>query len=51
MRSATISLGREIAQQLGHRTTLAIPLVNEQRTIGCLLLRRTVVEVFTRKAD
>ena len=42
-------LGREIAQQLGHRTTLAIPLVNEQRAIGCLLLRRTVVEVFTQK--
>ena len=42
-------LGREIAQQLGHRTTLAIPLVNEQRTIGCLLLRRTVVEVFAPK--
>ena len=42
-------LGREIAHQLGHRTTLAIPLVNEQRAIGCLLLRRTVVEVFTQK--
>ncbi len=42
-------LGREIAQQLGHRTTLAIPLVNEQRAIGCLLLRRTVVEGFTQK--
>ena len=40
-------LGREIAQQFGHRTTLGIPLMSEDKAIGCLLLRRTVVQPFT----
>jgi GAF domain-containing protein len=40
-------LGREIAQQFGHRTTLGIPLMSEDEAIGCLLLRRTVVQPFT----
>ena len=36
-------LGREIAQQYGHRTTLGVPLLVENKAIGCLLVRRTVV--------
>jgi two-component system, NtrC family, sensor kinase len=40
-------LGHEIAQQFGHRTTLGIPLMSEDDAIGCLLLRRTVVQPFT----
>ena len=39
-------LGREIAQQYGHRTTLGVPLLVENKAIGCLLVRRTVVEPF-----
>ena len=42
-------LGVEIARQFGHRTTLGIPLMSDVGTIGCLLLRRTVVEPFSDK--
>ena len=42
-------LGSDLAQQFGHRTTMGIPLISDQRAIGCLLLRRTVVEPFTGK--
>jgi len=41
-------LGREIAQQYGHRTTLGVPLLVENKAIGCLLVRRAVVEPFTK---
>ena len=40
-------LGVEIARQFGHRTTLGIPLMSDVGAIGCLLLRRTVVEAFS----
>src|SRR5262249_25588562 len=42
-------LGVEIARQLGHRTTLGIPLMSDVGAIGCLLLRRPVVEPFSDK--
>jgi GAF domain-containing protein len=42
-------LGVEIARQFGHRTTLGIPLMSDAGAIGCLLLRRTVVEPFSEK--
>jgi signal transduction histidine kinase len=42
-------LGVEIARQFGHRTTLGIPLMSDVGAIGCLLLRRTVVEAFSDK--
>src|SRR5262245_39231461 len=41
-------LGREIAQQYGHQTTLGVPLLVENKAIGCLLVRRTVVEPFAK---
>jgi signal transduction histidine kinase/putative methionine-R-sulfoxide reductase with GAF domain len=42
-------LGHELANRLGFRTTLGIPLLRENEAIGCLLLRRQVVEPFTEK--
>jgi two-component system NtrC family sensor kinase len=42
-------LGRQIAQQFGHRTTLCVPLVSDSEAIGCFLLRRTIVEPFTEQ--
>jgi signal transduction histidine kinase len=42
-------LGVEIARQFGHRTTLGIPLMSDVGAIGCLLLRRTVLEPFSDK--
>ena len=42
-------LGRLIAQQFGHRTTLCVPLVSDTTAIGCFLLRRTVVQPFTEQ--
>jgi two-component system NtrC family sensor kinase len=41
-------LGKEIAQQYGHRTTLGVPLLVEDKAIGCLLVRRPVVEPFAK---
>ena len=41
-------LGREIAQQYGHRTTLGVPLLVGNKAIGCLLVRRPVVEPFAK---
>jgi two-component system NtrC family sensor kinase len=40
-------LGRQIAEQFGHRTTLALPLVRDDETAGCILLRRLIVDDFT----
>ncbi|HVD83530.1 MAG TPA: GAF domain-containing protein [Bradyrhizobium sp.] len=39
-------LGREYALALGHRTTLAVPLVREDRALGTILVRRTEVRPF-----
>src|SRR5262249_38861863 len=41
--------GREIAQKFGHRTIVGIPLISEGSPIGCLLLRRSVVQPFAEK--
>jgi len=43
------TFGRDLARQFGHRTTLAIPLMREDEAVGCLLLRRLVVEPFSEK--
>jgi GAF domain-containing protein len=42
-------LGRQIAERFGHRTTLGIPLLRGREAIGCLLLRRNIVQPFTDK--
>jgi GAF domain-containing protein len=39
--------GREMAIRIGHRTTLAIPLMREDNAIGALLIRRMEVRPFT----
>ena len=41
--------GSERALRLGHRTTLAIPLLRKDEAIGTLLIRRTEVRPFTDK--
>jgi GAF domain-containing protein len=40
-------LGRQVAAKYGHRTTLAIPLLRNDETAGCILLRRLIVDDFT----
>jgi two-component system, NtrC family, sensor kinase len=42
-------LGREYALALGHRTTLAVPLIREDRALGTILIRRTEVRPFEGK--
>jgi signal transduction histidine kinase len=42
-------IGRELAIRIGHRTTLGIPLLRDDIAIGCLLLRRKVVQPFVEK--
>jgi signal transduction histidine kinase len=37
------------ARRMGHRTTLGIPLLKEDKAIGTLLIRRTEVRPFTEK--
>jgi signal transduction histidine kinase len=39
-------LGRQLAEKWGHRTTLAVPLLREDRALGSILLRRTEVRPF-----
>ncbi|MFI5399999.1 MAG: GAF domain-containing protein, partial [SAR324 cluster bacterium] len=39
--------GRELAMRLGHRTTLAVPLIRESKALGTILLRRAEVRPFT----
>jgi two-component system, NtrC family, sensor kinase len=39
-------LGREYALALGHRTTLAVPLIREGRALGTILVRRAEVRPF-----
>ena len=43
------SAGREYARKLGHRTTLAVPLIKEGRALGTILVRRTEVRPFEEK--
>jgi GAF domain-containing protein len=42
-------LGREFALALGHRTTLAVPLIRENRALGTILVRRAEVRPFDDK--
>jgi two-component system NtrC family sensor kinase len=42
-------LGREYALVLGHRTTLAVPLIQEDRALGTILIRRAEVRPFQGK--
>ncbi len=42
-------LGRRLAQQFGHHTTLAVPLVREDRALGAILLRRLTVQPFSER--
>ena len=39
--------GQELARELGHRTTLAVPLLREGVAIGAITIRRTEVRPFT----
>src|SRR6516225_447212 len=41
--------GMEMANRLGHRTTLAVPLMRESEAIGAILIRRAEVKPFTDK--
>src|SRR5262245_5648227 len=41
--------GSKMANRLGHRTTLAVPLIREREAIGAILIRRTEVKSFTDK--
>jgi signal transduction histidine kinase len=41
--------GREFALRFGHRTILAVPLMREERALGCILVRRTEVRPFEQK--
>ncbi|MDP9321809.1 MAG: GAF domain-containing protein [Chloroflexota bacterium] len=40
------ALGRKIAAQTGHRTTLGAPLLRQGEPIGVILMRRTTVQPF-----
>jgi GAF domain-containing protein len=41
--------GRQLAMRFGHRTTLAVPLIREDRALGTILVRRTEVRPFEDK--
>src|SRR5262249_12359975 len=41
--------GSKMAVRLGHRTTLAVPLIREREAIGAILIRRREVKPFTDK--
>ncbi|MDR6756817.1 GAF domain-containing protein [Mycoplana sp. BE70] len=41
--------GYKMAVRMGHRTTLAVPLLRQGEAIGGLVIRRTEVRPFTRK--
>jgi len=42
-------IGKQQAQQMGHRTTLAAPMIREGRAIGAILLRRGEVRPFSER--
>jgi two-component system NtrC family sensor kinase len=42
-------LGRELALALGHRTTLAVPLLREDCALGAILVRRAEVRPFDNR--
>jgi two-component system NtrC family sensor kinase len=42
-------LGRELSQQMGHRSILSVPLLRENESIGAIVLRRTEVHPFSEK--
>jgi GAF domain-containing protein len=42
-------LGRELARQLGQRSTLSVPLLREGESIGAIVLRRVEVHPFSDK--
>ncbi len=46
---AEFPVGRESARRLGHRTTLAVPLLREGAAIGAILIRRREVNPFSDK--
>ncbi len=46
---AEFPLGREFAHRVGHRTTLAVPLLREGTAIGAILIRRREVRPFNDK--
>ena len=41
--------GSDMALRMGHRTTLAIPLMRENEAIGAIMIRRTELKPFTDK--
>ncbi|WP_331373373.1 GAF domain-containing protein [Sinorhizobium chiapasense] len=41
--------GHRMAARMGHRTTLAAPLLRQEESIGALVIRRTEVRSFTEK--
>src|SRR5262252_2378259 len=41
--------GKELAQRFGHRTTLTVPLLRDQKAIGGICVRRREVRPFTDK--
>ena len=43
------ALGRELAKKFGHHTTLAVPLIREDRALGAIAIRRTEVRPFEQK--
>ncbi len=47
--SAEFPEGSEIARQLGHRTTLVVPLMREGAPIGAINVRRTEAQLFTER--
>jgi signal transduction histidine kinase len=42
-------VGRDLAQRIGYRTTLSVPLLREGTTIGAITVRRTEVRAFAER--
>ena len=47
--SAEFPQGSEIARQLGHRTTLSVPLMRDGVAIGAINVRRTEAQLFSER--